>query len=351
MIKRFLVLSVLVIFLFSFSEGVNESVQPLIQTNDTIDFFIPEGWPVPEYDFEKNPLTKNGIALGRKLFYETMLSRDSSISCASCHLSFTNFTHIDHKVSHGINDRIGTRNSLSIMNVAWQKTFMWDGGISHLDMQPLGPLSSPDEMDITLKTVVKRLQESEKYKLLFNEAFGDSSNISGYYFLRALSQFMLTFNTYNSKYDQVMRKEEGVAFSASESKGLITFRNNCASCHQEPLFTNGSFENNGLPLDEKFKDGGRIKITGNPSDSLKFRVPSLRNIEVSYPYMHDGRFKNLQTVLFHYSNGISDSETLAEGLKGGIQLSEDEKRNLVAFLKTLTDVQFIRNKEFTYPRD
>ena len=187
-------------------------------TNDTLSLFIPEGWPQPHYDFNKNPLTTKGIALGRKLFYDNLLSRDSSFTCAGCHLSYTNFTHIDHALSHGIEDRIGTRNTLSIMNPAWQETFMWDGGVTHLDVQPLAPLTSPHEMDMNVDTLLKRLKESDEYPQLFKEAFGEKGEVSGYYMFRALSQFMLTFNTYNSKYDKVMRKEEGVAFTEREQK-------------------------------------------------------------------------------------------------------------------------------------
>lgn len=318
--------------------------------DDTLTLHIPDGWPKPSYDFEKNPLTKNGIALGRQLFYDNILSRDSTVSCAFCHLSYTNFTHVDHKLSHGIEDRIGTRNSLSLMNLAWQKTFMWDGGVTSLDVQPLAPLTSSFEMDIDPDELINRLDSSKIYPNLFKQAFGKDAEISGYYMFRAMSQFMLTLNTYNSKYDRVMRKEDGVHFTENEQKGLEVFRAQCASCHQEPLFTDGTFQNNGLAIDSSLNDGGRIKITGNPKDSLKFKVPSLRNIEVSYPYMHDGRYKSLQMVLFHYTNGIADSKTLAPQLKKGLDLKEDDKRNLIAFLKTLTDMKFLRNKEHAYPR-
>lgn len=348
LIGSLLLLCILGISSFSLNESKNSA--PVPSGNDTLDFIYPKGWPEPVYDFEKNPLTKKGVALGRALFYEEALSRDSTISCASCHLSYTNFTHIDHKLSHGIEDRIGTRNTLSIMNMAWKPNFMWDGGISHLDVQPLAPLTSPVEMDQPLKVSIDRLKASEKYPEMFRQAFGDSAEISGYYLLRAMSQFMLTFNTFNSKYDKVMRGEPGVAFSEREKKGLEVFRKNCASCHKEPLFTDNTFRNNGLPIDTNLNDGGRIKITKDANDSLKFIVPSLRNIEVSYPYMHDGRFRNIQSILFHYSNGIVDSETLDPQLKGGIKMTEDEKRNLVIFLKTLSDMSFLRNKGFTYPR-
>jgi cytochrome c peroxidase len=346
----FFLLAILGAITFSFNTLESAYTIEGFIPDDTLTFSVPEGWPDPAYDFEKNPLTKNGVALGRALFYDDNLSRDSTISCAFCHLSFTNFTHIDHKVSHGIEDRLGTRNTLSIMNPAWQKTFMWDGGVSHLDLQPLAPLTSFVEMDMEVEDVILRLDSSKKYRQLFAAAFGADVKLSGYYMFRALSQFMLTFTTSNSKYDQVMRKEEGIQFTEGEQKGLVTFRAKCASCHQEPLFTNGTFQNNGLAMDTNLNDGGRIKITKNKADSLKFRVPSLRNIEVSYPYMHDGRYKNLQMALFHYTNGIVDSETLAPQLKGGLDLGEDDKRNLVLFLKTLTDVSFLRNTTLSYPR-
>lgn len=295
--SRYIIVLLLAILAFSFKSVEMEAIVQEYQPNDTITLEVPQGWPSPHYDFAKNPLTTKGIALGRALFYDDILSRDSSTSCASCHLSYTNFTHIDHKLSHGIEDRIGTRNTLSIMNPAWQKTFMWDGGITHLDVQPLAPLTSPHEMDMDMEVLIDQLKSSEKYPALFKETFGNDVEISGYYMFRALSQFMLTFNTYNSKYDKVMRKEEGVQFTEREQMGLEVFRAKCASCHQEPLFTNQTFQNNGLAIDTSLNDGGRIKITQNKGDSLKFRVPSLRNIEVSYPYMHDGRFKNLQSIL------------------------------------------------------
>ncbi len=343
-------LTILGIATLSFQKNEHNYVLGEYIPDDTLTFNTPDGWPQPLYDFVKNPLTKNGIALGRKLFYDDILSRDSSISCAFCHLSYTNFTHIDHKLSHGIEDRIGNRNTLAIMNLAWQDKFMWDGGVTNLDVQPLAPLTASFEMDVDPDELLNRLDSSAEYRSLFKQAFGDSAEVSGYYMFRAMSQFMLTLTTYNSKYDKVMRKEEGVHFTEREEKGLQTFREKCASCHSEPLFTNSSFQNNGLSVDTNLNDYGRYKITKDANDSLKFRVPSLRNIEVSYPYMHDGRYRNLQMVLFHYTHNITDSKTLSPQLKDGMELVEDEKRNLVIFLKTLTDVDFLRNKDHAYPR-
>ena len=310
-------------------------------------FTVPEYFPLPVYDFSKNPLTENKILLGRTLFYEPMLSNNNTISCESCHSPFSAFTHIDHNLSHGIHDSIGTRNSPALMNLAWQKYFMWDGAVNNLDMQALAPISHPAEMGSSINEVVEKLNASEKYRKLFYNAYGDNT-ATGEKTLKAISQFMLTLVSANSKYDKVMRKESN--FTEQEANGYLLFKNNCASCHTEPLFTNGNFENNGLPMDLLLKDIGRMKVTSNKNDSLKFKVPSLRNIEYSYPYMHDGRFKKISEVLNHYTNGIQPSKTLATQLKHGIQLSSNEKVDIIAFLLTLSDKEFVFNPKFQYPK-
>jgi cytochrome c peroxidase len=310
-------------------------------------FTVPEYFPLPVYDFSKNPLTENKILLGRTLFYEPMLSKNNTISCESCHSPFSAFTHIDHTLSHGIHDSIGTRNSPTLMNLAWQKYFMWDGAVNNLDMQALAPISHPFEMGSSINEVVEKLNASEKYRKLFYNAYGDNT-ATGEKTLKAISQFMLTLVSANSKYDKVMRKESN--FTEQEANGYLLFKNNCASCHTEPLFTNGNFENNGLPMDLLLKDIGRMKVTSNKNDSLKFKVPSLRNIEYSYPYMHDGRFKKLSEVLNHYTNGIQPSKTLATQLKHGIQLSSNEKVDIITFLLTLSDKEFVFNPKFQYPK-
>jgi cytochrome c peroxidase len=310
-------------------------------------FTVPEYFPLPVYDFSKNPLTENKILLGRTLFYEPMLSKNNTISCESCHSPFSAFTHIDHTLSHGIHDSIGTRNSPALMNLAWQKYFMWDGAVNNLDMQALAPISHPAEMGSTINEVVEKLNASEKYRKLFYNAYGDNA-ATGEKTLKAISQFMLTLVSANSKYDKVMRKE--LSFTAQEANGYLLFKNNCASCHTEPLFTNGNFENNGLPMDLLLKDIGRMKVTSNKNDSLKFKVPSLRNIEYSYPYMHDGRFKKLSEVLNHYTNGIHQSKTLAPQLKNGTAFTSNEKVDIINFLLTLSDKDFVFNPKFQYPK-
>ena len=309
-------------------------------------FQIPKGWPKPHYDFSKNPLTEEGFQLGRQLFYDPILSKDSTISCASCHLQATGFTHVDHSLSHGIDGKIGTRNSMTMMNLAWSKTFMWDGGVNHLDVQAINPITSPLEMDETLANVVQKLQKSDKYKSLFFAAFGDE-NITGQRVLKALSQFELLLITANSKYDKVMRKE--AVFTNQEQNGYQLFKNNCASCHSEPLFTNGKYENNGIPLDTTLNDIGRQRITEKSDDYLKFKVPTLRNIQFTNPYMHDGRFEKLTEVVKHY-NSLGNNKNLPKKLQKLMNLTDNERVDLVAFLLTLTDNEFLFDKSFSYPR-
>ena len=311
-------------------------------------FYVPKDWPKQEYDFSKNPLTHDKVELGRALFYDPVLSKDNTISCNSCHSQFTAFAHVDHALSHGINNLIGSRNAPALMNLAWQKSFMWDGAINHLDMQPLAPIANEKEMASNIDSVVKKLQRTKLYPTLFLKAFGDSI-ITGEHTLKAISQFMLTLISNNSKYDSVMRKQ--ATFTEQEKNGYTLFKLTCSGCHQEPLFTNQQFENNGLTIDATLNDIGRMKITLDPNDSLKFKVPSLRNIEFSYPYMHDGRFKKLTEVLNHYISGIQKSKTLSKKLEVPILLSSNEKVDIIAFLLTLTDRSFLFNTDFSYPKE
>ncbi|MGJ8593008.1 MAG: cytochrome-c peroxidase [Aquaticitalea sp.] len=308
---------------------------------------VPENWPAPTYDFSKNPLTAEGFQLGRHLFYDPILSRDNTISCASCHLQATGFTHVDHDLSHGIEGKIGTRNSMTIMNLAWSKNFMWDGGVNHLDVQPLHPITSDVEMDEKLENVVNKLQKSEKYQTLFLRAFGTDS-ITGQNTLKALSQFVLLLNSTNSKYDKVVRNED--QFTPMEQKGYELFKKNCASCHKEPLFTSDEFENNGLDVDTTLNDIGRMRITQKTEDKYKFKVPTLRNVQFTFPYMHDGRFESITEVILHYNTNIQHYDNLSESLKKPMNLSDNERVELAAFLKTLTDTDFLFDKRFSFPR-
>lgn len=308
---------------------------------------LPDSWPKPHYNFKKNPLNHAKIELGRTLFYDPILSLDSTISCASCHLSYSSFTHVDHNLSHGIRDSIGLRNSPVLVNLAWSKHFMWDGAVNHIDVQALAPISDAREMGEELNHVLLKLNKSETYQRLFEQAFG-SSKITGEFLLKAIAQFQLTLISSNSKYDKVKRGE--LKFSEQELRGYKLFAQKCASCHTEPLFTNGEFECNGLPVDNGLKDWGRYRITQRSSDSLKFKVPTLRNIEYSYPYMHDGRFTTLTQVMDHYGQGIIKHANLSTDLQDDYSLNSVEKVDLIAFLLTLSDKEFMFNPQFAFPR-
>lgn len=316
-------------------------------SNTNYRFEKPAHFPEPHYDFSKNPLNSEIIELGKKLFYDPILSKDSTISCASCHSPFNAFAHTDHDLSHGIRDQIGFRNAPALFNLAWHSNFMWDGAVNHLDMQALAPISSHTEMDENISNICQKLSRSDNYQKLFNKAFGDSS-ISGERILKALSQFQLSLVSAESKYDSVIRNQS--IFTAQEKKGYELFLKHCNICHSEPLFSNFKFSDNGLPLDTTLNDFGRMKVTQNKADSLKFKIPSLRNLQYSYPYMHDGRFKKLSEVLNHYVKGIENRPGLAIELENRIPLSSTEKVDLIAFLLTLNDKNFVFNKEFGFPK-
>ncbi len=318
------------------------------QPTHPVQLDIPKNWPAPVYDLSRNPLTQEGIALGRKLFHDPLLSRDSTTSCASCHLSYTAFSHTDHKLSHGIHDSIGTRNAPALMNLAWSRSFMWDGAINHLDMQPLAPINHPAEMGESTQHVVFKLENSRTYRRLFAEAFGDSMILSDR-LLKTLAQFQLSLVSAGSRYDRMKAGAE--RFSEQEQNGYLLFQAHCNACHKEPLFTTGEFANNGLPPDSLLRDGGRIRITHDLKDSLKFKIPTLRNVEYSFPYMHDGRFKRLREVIDHYAGGILPSATLASELREPIELTSEQRTDLVAFLLTLSDREFVMDPEHAAPRN
>ncbi|MDW8289020.1 MAG: cytochrome-c peroxidase, partial [Flammeovirgaceae bacterium] len=270
-----------------------------------VKFYVPSNFPKPVYDFSKNPITTEGFKLGKALFHDPILSRDGTISCSFCHIQSAAFTQHGHALSHGIDDKLTLRNSLPIMNLAWKKEFFWDGGVFHLDLFAVAPIEAPNEMDESLPNVLEKLRKHPKYPSMFERAFG-TKEINTERFLKALSQFQLMCISGNSKYDKYVRKENGVTLTSVELEGLSIFKQKCASCHAGELFTDFSYRNNGLPVRNR-EDTGRERITLNENDRYKFMVPSLRNVAMTYPYMHDGRFTSLFQVLDHYSDGIVDS--------------------------------------------
>ena len=325
--------------LFSFNQSSKQAI---------LSSMIPKKWPNPVYQFENNPLSEEGFQLGRELFYDVNLSRDKTITCANCHLQYTGFTHVDHNVSHGIEGRKGTRNSPALINLIWNNSFHWDGGVNHIEVQSINPIKHPAEMDNTLINVLSYLQTSDDYKAKFSRVFGDSL-ISTKRFLQAITQFTGSLISSNSRYDQYKRKE--ITFSSQEKNGLKLFKKNCNSCHTAPLFNSNTFESNGLSTDTAFNDLGRYAITQLKKDSMRFRVPTLRNIEVTFPYMHDGRYKKLREVIKYYTEELNtETAYLSPRLKRKISLTSNEQKDLIAFLLTLTDKEFLYNKRFSFPR-
>lgn len=310
---------------------------------DSFVFRVPAGWPQPAYTLARNPLTQAGARLGRKLFFDPILSRDSSTSCGSCHQPTAAFAHAQHTVSHGIEDRLGRRNSPGLFNLAWHNTgLMWDGGVNHLEIQPITPIQQRDEMDETLAHVLEKLSRNVAYRQLFKEAYGDEE-VTSERMLKAMAQFMAVLISADARWDKVQRG--AATFTDAESRGQSVFSAACQRCHTPPLFSDFSFRNNGLPVSVPL-DSGRAAITTDPGDLYRFKVPSLRNLAFTAPYMHDGTLTSLDAVLDHYATGIQPHATLDAGLQGGIQLSAAERADLKAFLATLNDEAFIRDERF-----
>lgn len=308
----------------------------------------PPGWPEPIYDFRMHPLESGKVYLGRLLFYDPILSLDSSVSCASCHSPYNAFAHTDHALSHGIGDSIGRRNAPALQLLAWQSAFMWDGRFATLDEQTIFPITHTGEMGEELDHVLVKVNRKIDYRKLVAGAYGDST-LTVPRLQESIRQFLLTLVSSESKYDSVMRKEQ--SFTLQEQKGYSLFRKHCNSCHAEPLFSDFSYEKNGLSPDPKLQDSGRMEITRNTEDLLRFKTPSLRNLRYSAPYMHDGRFRTLREVIAHYT-GVAGTEALKGSRLGKrIILSENEKTDLLAFLLTLNDSKFIFDPAHGFPRE
>ncbi|MDA8970349.1 cytochrome-c peroxidase, partial [Flavobacteriaceae bacterium] len=300
-----------------------------------------------------NPLTEEGVALGKKLFFDRKLSGNNTQACASCHKPQNSFTD-NTRFSNGIDGVFGSRNSMPLMNLAWNfnDKFAWDGKELGLERQALEPVKNPIEMHSNWANVAEKLQQDPEYPTLFLRAFGttiiDSSLVT-----KAIAQFERILISGNSKFDQYLLGN--ATLSLEELNGFAIFmdeeKGDCFHCHggdNNPLWTDNGFHNNGL--DSTFDDLGLGGVTGDPNDNGKFRSPSLRNLNFTAPYMHDGRFATLEEVINHYSEGLQFSSTIDPLMKkvsqGGVQLTPQEKLDLNAFLLTLTDPEFINNPDF-----
>lgn len=319
-------------------------------TNLPLEFKVPSNFPPLAYNISNNPPTQKGFELGKKLFYDGRLASDGVVSCGFCHIQENAFTHHGHTFSHGVNDAVGTRNTPSIQNLGYQTSFMWDGAVNHLDLQSILPFTNPVEMNGDFSAAITMMKGDAEYQKLYKLAFADGQ-INSENMLKALGQFMLMVTSSNSRFDKYRRNEAGGTLTQQELSGYAIFNQKCASCHATDLFTDNSFRNNGLSVNPALNDVGRYRVTELDQDLHKFKVPSLRNVEKTAPYMHDGRLLTLEGVLDHYSSEVVDSATLDPILKQngtlGIALSVTEKSALIAFLKTLTDTQYLTDKRFS----
>lgn len=313
-----------------------------------------------------NPLTVEGVELGRHLFYETLLSGDNTMSCATCHSPSASFSDLK-RFSRGIDGIEGTRNSMALVNLGYQKFFFWDGRAKSLEAQILEPVPNPIEMHQEWKAAVAKLNATPKYREMFWSAFGeslaDSTMVS-----KAIAQFLRTMISGNSKYDAIYKKQNGLPMSNKDNAMFAQVTNeelagydlfeslnggDCFHCHFGPLMHVNLFSNNAL--DATFADKGLGGVTGNPNDMGVFKVPTLRNIAQTAPYMHDGRFATLDEVLLHYNSGLVNSPTVDPNMQyidqGGVQLSFAELELIKKFLLTLTDEEFLNNPKFAPPQD
>jgi cytochrome c peroxidase len=303
-----------------------------------------------------NPQTVEGVALGRKLFFDPILSGNGTQACADCHRPQNAFSD-PRQFSLGIDGIAGFRNSMPLQNLAWNysEKFNWDGSANSLEEQIFEPVTNPIEMNNTWPNAVASLQGHNEYPELFREAFG-TSTIDSVMVTKAIAQFVRTLISANSRFDRHVLGEN--VLTPQELNGFNVFMaeelGDCFHCHGNffnPLWTDNTFHNNGL--DEFFADIGLGEVTGDPRDNGKFRAPSLRNLEFTAPYMHDGRFATLEEVINHYSEGLVFSETIDPLMKavaqGGVQLSEEDKADLKAFLLSLSEPGFINNPDFQNP--
>ena len=311
---------------------------------------IPQGFPDMDIP-DDNQMTVEGVKLGRMLFYDPILSADNTQSCASCHAQDFSFTDNGKKFSTGIDGIEGFRNSMSLLNAGWIRGHNWDGSASTLEEQAFEPVRNPVEMHNTWPQAVAALKAHETYPDLFFDAFG-TRDLDSTHVVKALAQFERTLISGNSKWDRYLRGE--VQLSLAETKGFEVFfteKGDCFHCHSTILFTDNEFHNNGL--DSIFTDRGLYEVTGDPNDIGKFRTPTLRNLVFTAPYMHDGRFETLEEVIDFYSEGLKFSPTIDPLMKnvneGGVQLTQEEKESLMAFIKTLTDTTFVNNPEYSNP--
>lgn len=327
-------------FVFFLASCTNNDYETILHDNPELSVNIPIGFPQVNNSFYTNKPTKYGVELGEKLFNEKRLSADNTISCASCHMRSSAFAD-NNRQAIGIEGRVGLRNTPPIQNLAFMRFYNWDGSKLSLENQPIVPIITHEEMDSSILEVIGKIQNDVLYRELFQKTFGDE-NITPERIYRSIAQYEYTLISANSKYDKVMRNE-GVVFTESEKLGYQIFNQKCASCHSTELFTDQSFRNIGFPVNKDSNEAGRTRVTGNMDEYMSFRVPSLRNVELTAPYGSFGQFATLKDVLDFFDNGVLDADNLDPVFKNNnnrIPLTEQEKEHLISFMKTLSDLEF-----------
>ena len=313
-------------------------------TVDTlVDLGYLDEWPETFYHPE-NLLSEARIELGRHLFYDKRLSKASSLSCSSCHLQSHAFSDTI-SISPGVQGRFGFRNAPSLMNLSFVDRAHKDGGVQSIDLQAITPIEDHVEMDLSLIHAVQRIKQDSLYQELAQKGY--QRGIDNYTVIFSLGNFVKSLASMDSKYDAVQKEE--ATFTSLEEKGWALFKQNCSTCHLPPWFAKLDYVNNGSKMDYS-DDLGRMRVTGDSLDMGLFRIPSLRNIALTYPYMHDGSFKTLDDVLSHYAKG-GQPHFNRDKRVAAIQLSEEEQEALKAFLLTLTDTSIAHNPNFSNPKD
>ena len=358
--NKYTVISIIGLIIMITVSCVDEPVIDIVQDNTEYELDF-GSFPSPDIPAD-NSLTEQGVLLGRMLFYDQTLSKDLTQSCASCHRQEHGFSDTT-RFSIGVEGLPGKRQAMSVFNMAWNNNeFFWDGRAHLLRDQAILPIQDELEMNETLENVLTKLGEIKEYRDQFTRVFG-SSEITSQKLALALEQFMLSIVSYDSKYDQW--NSGTIELSESEERGRLLFETeynpffpelsgaDCAHCHGGSNFENDLYMNNGLDGDNDITDIGREAVTLNVQDKAKFKVPTLRNIELTAPYMHDGRFATLEDVVNHYNDGIQTSQSIDEALlatkEKGLFLTDQDKIDLVNFLKTLTDYSFVNDTRYSDP--
>ncbi len=299
--------------------------------------------PVPS----DNPQTPAKIALGRQLFYDARLSADNTISCASCHQQQFAFSNAGNKVSTGIRGQRGSRNAPSLGNVAWRKSYFWEGGSPSLELQAMGPITAHDEMGMEPSVLTRKLSSIAGYAGQFKAVFSDGVTMLNV--TKAISAFTRTLITANSPFDRY-RAGDLEAMTPAAVRGMELFlgeKGDCFHCHGGFNFTDEALHNTGVNLENR--DLGLARLTGKKTDEGKFKTPTLRNVALSKPYMHDGSIGTLEAVLEHYNSGGKDNDNV-DVLMRPLELSKSEIADLIAFLNALTDKSFITDSRFSRPK-